>query len=122
MTLQECYVALGGDYNDVIGRLRRETMVQKFVFKFLEDTGFDNLRGAMSTRSREDAFRAAHTIKGVCQNLGFTKLYDSAARLSDELRTEWGAEADDMFNRLTADYLLTIEAIKAYRDSAAPLV
>ena len=39
MTLKECYTALEGDYEEVIARLRSEKMVQKFVLKFLNDTG-----------------------------------------------------------------------------------
>lgn len=31
MTLQECYQAMGGNYEDVISRLRSERMVQKLV-------------------------------------------------------------------------------------------
>ena len=31
MTLQECYAALGGNYDDVLGRLHSERLVQKFV-------------------------------------------------------------------------------------------
>ena len=41
MTLQECYEALGGDYQDVISRLRSDRLVQKFVLKFLDDSSFD---------------------------------------------------------------------------------
>ena len=37
MTLQECYAALEGDYQGVLGRLTSERMVQKFVLKFLND-------------------------------------------------------------------------------------
>ena len=36
MTLQECYAALGGNYDDAISRLRSERLVTKFVVKFLE--------------------------------------------------------------------------------------
>ena len=39
MTLQECYEAIGGDYQDVISRLRSDR--QKFVLKFLDDSSFD---------------------------------------------------------------------------------
>ena len=35
---------------------------------------------------REAAFRAAHTLKGVAQNLGFQKLYLSSAALTEALR------------------------------------
>ena len=43
MTLQECYAALGGDYDEVIGRLRSERMVQKFVLRFLDDKSYELL-------------------------------------------------------------------------------
>ena len=37
MTLKECYAALNGDYEEAMGRLRSERLVQKFVLKFLDD-------------------------------------------------------------------------------------
>ena len=49
MTLQECYAAMGGNYNDALGRLRSERLVQKFVLKFLTDGSYDLL-----CRSLED--------------------------------------------------------------------
>ena len=30
MTLKECYAAMGGDYDEAMGRLRSERLVQKF--------------------------------------------------------------------------------------------
>ena len=35
MELRECYTSFGGDFDEVLGRLRREQLVEKFVFKFL---------------------------------------------------------------------------------------
>ncbi len=37
MNLKECYIKFGGDFDEVLGRLRREQTVQKFVYKFLDD-------------------------------------------------------------------------------------
>ena len=74
MTLKECYTALEGDYEGVLNRLRSEKMVQKFVLKFLNDKSHELLVTSMEAGNYEEAFRAAHTIKGVCQNLSFTKL------------------------------------------------
>ena len=31
MSLKECYIALEGDFDDVLGRLRSEKLVQKMV-------------------------------------------------------------------------------------------
>ena len=44
MTLQECYAALEGDYQEVLGRLYSEALVQKFVGKFLSDKSFQLLQ------------------------------------------------------------------------------
>ena len=96
MTLQECYAAMGGDYDDVAGRLRSDRLIQKFVLKFAEDGSYQLLVDSMAAKNYDDAFRAAHTIKGVCQNLGFTRLLDSSSRLSEALRHGYTPEADGL--------------------------
>ena len=35
----------------------------------------------------ELAFRAAHTLKGVCMNLGFDHLYNPSFEITESLRT-----------------------------------
>ncbi len=112
MTLKECYTALEGDYEEVIARLRSEKMVQKFVLKFLNDKSHELLVTSMETKNYEEAFRAAHTIKGVCQNLSFTKLYESSHILTENLRAGYGAGTDELVQRVEKDYQQTIAAIK----------
>ena len=67
MSLEECYDALGGNYKAVLGRLSSERIVKKFVLKFLNDQSYVLLEQSMQDKNYEEAFRAAHTIKGVCQ-------------------------------------------------------
>lgn len=74
MTLKECYDALGGNYEDTVRRLYNEKLVEKFLFKFEEDPSFENLKKALEEEDLEAAFRAAHTLKGVAQNMGFDNL------------------------------------------------
>ena len=112
MTLKECYMALGGDYDEVLARLRSEKMVQKFVLKFLNDKSYELLETSMETKNYEEAFRAAHTIKGVCQNLSFTKLYESSSRLTENLRSGYGEKSDSLVSQVAEDYKQTITAIK----------
>ena len=114
MTLRECYAALGGDYDEVISRLRSERLVQKFVLKFPEDGSFDALCGAMAAQNREEAFRAAHTIKGMCQNLSFTKLGQSAHELTEALRSGWSEAASALFETVRADYEATVGAVREF--------
>lgn len=118
MTLKECYAALGGDYDSVIGRLRSERMVQKFALKFLADGSFDLLCQSMDGKNYEEAFRAAHTIKGVCQNLSFTRLYESSSQLSEALRSGWTPEADTLIEQVKQDYRATVDALEQLRRQA----
>ncbi|MCI9402280.1 MAG: Hpt domain-containing protein [Oscillospiraceae bacterium] len=115
MTLQECYAALGGDYESVTGRLRSERLVQKFVLKFLEDGSYDLLCRSMEGEDYGEAFRAAHTLKGVCQNLSFTRLYQSSAPLCEALRDGFHPEAPALKEQVDADYRQTADAIRAYQ-------
>ena len=112
MTLKECYTALEGDYEGVLNRLRSEKMVQKFVLKFLNDKSHELLVTSMEAGNYEEAFRAAHTIKGVCQNLSFTKLYESSHILTENLRAGYGADTDELVQRVEADYHQTMAAIE----------
>lgn len=114
MTLQECYTALGGDYEEAMGRLRSERLVQKFVLKFLGDGSYDLLCGAFESGNWEDAFRAAHTIKGVCQNLSFTQLGVSSSALCESLRGGHSPEADDLIRKVKEDYQRAVQAIRAF--------
>ena len=117
MTLKECYAALEGDYAGVTSRLPSEKFVQKFVLKFVNDGSYDLLLRSMEAEDYAEAFRAAHTIKGVCQNLDFTKLYRSSSELSEALRGGFTPEAPALLERVKADYQQTVEAIRAYQAS-----
>lgn len=121
MTLQECYAALGGDYQEVMGRLRSERLVQKFALKFLDDGSYALLRDSLAAGDREEAFRAAHTIKGVCANLAFNALLESSQALTEALRDAKPAlpGEQDLIRRVDEDYNKTIRAIRAFQEGAA---
>ena len=115
MTLQECYAAMEGDYQDALGRLRSDRLVQKFVLKFLADGSYDLLTQSMEEENYAEAFRAAHTIKGVCQNLGLTKLLNSSSESAEALRNGFTPEASPLTQRVKADYRQTMAAIQAFQ-------
>ena len=116
MTLQECYAAMGGNYEDAIGRLRSERLVQKFVLKFMADGSYDLCR-SLEEKNYSEAFRAAHTIKGVCQNLSLTKLQDSSSRLCESLRGGYTPESEALARETEADYQQTVSAIRAFQEA-----
>ena len=86
MTIRECYERLGQNYEEVLDRLGNEAILKKFVVKFLDDPSYQMLDEGLKTGNAEQAFRAAHTIKGICLNLGFDKLYQASSDITEQLR------------------------------------
>ena len=117
MTIEECYQKMGGDYAEVSTRLPSLKLIEKFIGRFLEDKSFETLCAEMEGGNRKEAFHAAHTLKGVCANLGFTRLLDSAARLTEELRPGEGTvSAADvlLLEDVRGEYQATVAAIQEY--------
>jgi HPt (histidine-containing phosphotransfer) domain-containing protein len=117
MTLQECYAALEGDYSGVTGRLGGERIVNKFVIRFLDDKSFEQLKESISDGRTEEAFRAAHTLKGVCQNLGFSLLYGSSSAVTEALRGGNIKEAERLLPETESNYNQTVSAIEKYKSA-----
>ena len=120
MTIQECYQKLGGEFAQVEKRLPSVSLVRKFIIKFLDDDSYSKLCLAVQNGQREEAFRAAHTLKGVSANLGFSRLLTSAGALTELLRS--GAEtipmdAAALLEEVKQDYERTVSAIRAYLES-----
>ena len=92
MTIQECYEAIGGNYEDVLRRLPSEALIRKFTLKFLEDQSYPLLKQSLGDNNYEEAFRGAHTLKGVCQNLSFDRLYEVSSELTELLKNRTGPD------------------------------
>lgn len=86
MTLEQFYQKVGGDYRDVTSRLVSASLVKRFLLMFLQDPSFGELQKAFGSGDADSAFRAAHTLKGVCSNLGLNRLQTHAAELTELLR------------------------------------
>ena len=117
MDLRDCYNSFGGDFDEVLGRLRREQTVRKFVYKFLDDKSFDLFEAAMRDRDYGEALRAVHTLKGICQNLSFTRLFESSSLVTKALKENDWNQAVDMMPRLSRDYYELINAIEELKRS-----
>lgn len=86
MSLEIAYAAMGGDLETVRGRLMTDDRIEKFAKIFLQDTSMKTLEDALEAGNMPEAYRGAHTLKGVSRDLGFTPLYEAAAAMSDALR------------------------------------
>lgn len=119
MSLEECYNDFGGNYNEVVKRLYNDKLVEKFLLKFIDDKSYSDLKNGLSNKDLEAAFRAAHTLKGVCQNLGIDALFESSHAITEMLRPGSGDSDSDelqkMMSTVDADYKKTINAISKYK-------
>ena len=112
MTVKEAYMKLEGNYDESLSRLMKEDLVKKFALKFLDDKSFEDLTKALNEGRSEDAFRAAHTLKGVSANLAYTRLHNSAFEITELLRYDKFLDAKALYQKVKEDYELTINAIK----------
>lgn len=112
MTVQECYESMGSDFEGVLGRMGSEAMVKRFALKFLDDPSYGNLVKAVEEQNAEDAFRAAHTLKGICLNLGLDRLYKVSALLTEKLRGREFDGYEEAYDEVQKEYRNTIDAIR----------
>jgi HPt (histidine-containing phosphotransfer) domain-containing protein len=117
MHLKDCYTSFGGDFDEVLNRLRREQTVQKFIYKFLDDQSFHLFEVSMDIKDYDEALRAVHTLKGICQNFAFTKLYESSDLVTKALKETDYNKAVELAPQLSDDYYQVITAIKEYKKS-----
>ena len=110
MTVKECYEQMGADYEGVLGRLRSEVLIKKFA------RSFRSLKDNLVQKNGEEAFRAAHTLKGVCQNLGFDNLYKASFDITEKLRGRDTEGCEELLARVEEQYNNTVDAIHMMED------
>lgn len=116
MTLEELYKEIGGNYQSISERLRKEERIKKFVLLFLKDDSYQTYIQKVKEDEKEGAFRAIHTLKGVCMNLSFDELYQIANETTELLRTGDLQEAKEKLPALEKCYEKHVRIIYAYAD------
>ena len=115
MTVKECYEFVGGNYDEVMGRLMKEERVIKYLGKFKNDPSYTDTINAVDAQDWELLFRASHTMKGVCYNLSLTALGDAASAVCEAVRPGVAPNTDlaPLLETLKANYEKTMEGISA---------
>lgn len=112
MKIRECYEQMGADYDNVLSRLGSDAIVERFAMKFLQEKTFDNLKEAIEKKDAEEAFRAAHTLKGICLNLGFDNLFTVSSELTEKLRPRTLEGSKELLQKVQEQYDITVQALK----------
>ena len=113
MKLEELYQKIGGDLKNVMKRIPNEAMIGKFVRKYANDPTYNRLTAAVEAKNWKDAFIAAHTLKGVAQNLGFDALYRASSALTEHLRGGQPLTEPQLLDATAAEHERVMSAIEA---------
>lgn len=115
MDIRELYSEIDGNYDELIGRLGSEKIVNTLLKLFVSDESFQNLNSSMCEKDYVGAFRAVHGLKGLCANLSIKKLEDLAAELTEYLRNETDINgAEEIFPQVCAEYGRVLNIIESY--------
>ena len=102
---------------DVSGALNRfmnnEGLYERFLRKFSADTSYQNLLNAIDSSDFEEAFRAAHTLKGVAGNLGFDNLLNYIVPLVEVFRDKKSDIPSDQLQGAKDEYQKLLDIISA---------
>lgn len=115
MTIQDFYASISGNYDEACTRLINDRLVERFVLKFPTDPSMQKLREAVADGDIKASFRAVHTLKGVCGNLAFTRLYKAAWDLVEQLRPQTEQADARLLEIVENEYQATIAAIEKYQ-------
>ncbi len=109
--IEEFYKKINGNYEEAISRMKNDERIIKFLKFFLMDESYKQLEQAIDNGSCDDAFRGAHTLKGVCKNMAFTELSLVVERITEELRAKEFEKAKTTFPKVSEEYKKVIEEI-----------
>ena len=115
--LERFYTFVGANATEVVSRLGgNATLVKRFLMKFKVDDSYSNLCVALDNNDTETAFRAAHTLKGICANLGLSRLFEQASIVTEFLRSGATDEAKVALPKLEQEYEQVITALNSLND------
>ena len=87
-TIKKQLTEAGVDLDKTMERfMNNEALYLKFLKRFPEDPNYAQLKEHISAGDYEEAFRDAHTLKGVAGNLGLDPFYTVVSALTEELRS-----------------------------------
>lgn len=84
--------------------MNNEQLLVKFLRKFPQDQNYEEMLTAVAEKRYEDAFKAAHSLKGVCGNLSLVSLYDNVCKVVELLRNGESAEIETELPNVKAEY------------------
>lgn len=114
------YKEIGLDIESARRRfLGNRALFEKFLFRFPEDQNYAKIMEAVKANQIEDAFTAAHTLKGLCGNLSLSKLYEKVSEVTERFRAKQMPGREELA-ALETVYQETLELIASIKEKGIP--
>lgn len=109
---------MGMDVNNTVKRfMGNETLYLKFLNKFQADQSVANIQQYIAEQNAEEAFKSAHTLKGVAANLGLDPIAQHASDIVELFRGK------TQFSEVDTDKLDTVnEELKSKYEALMKLL
>lgn len=115
MNVEQVY-SLSLRETDLEGAIKRfcgdEQLYIKCLGAFLEDSTMEGLIAAVDSQQWDEAFTAAHALKGVAGNMGFIPLMHAISRLVVVIRGGRLSEVDETMTQVISAYRDITDAIR----------
>ena len=111
MINENFYLLINEDYSDIKKRIIDDEIIHSILLKLRDDTTFINLKKSFNDKDFDNAFIYAHTLKGIASNLGFKRLFNESAILTEKLRNKDYSNLESIFNNIEKEYNLIIEKL-----------
>lgn len=100
------------DYDEALDRFGGNSVLYKrLAAKFTGDPHFAEMEEALARNDVEEAYRAAHALKGVSGNLSFSELYSIASSMSALLHDGNKESAAELLPSAKEAYVRVLEAL-----------
>lgn len=110
--LKQQFIEAGVDVDSAMERfMGNQELLLRFLRKFPADDNYSKIVSGIESGDYEAAFRAAHTLKGLCGNLSLSKLQAIVSEQTELLRSKKWEEATAMMPRVTEAYEKTLERL-----------
>ncbi|MCR4674822.1 MAG: Hpt domain-containing protein [Lachnospiraceae bacterium] len=91
----------GANTKEAIARCaNKEDLYLKLVKRIPTDKGFDRLKDALDAGNLDEAFEAAHGLKGIVANLSLTPLLTPISDITEKTRAKEEADYGPLLNEM----------------------
>lgn len=105
----------GIDYADALDRVGGSAdFYKQLAMKYLDNSHYASLVASMEVADYDEAYKAAHALKGASGNLSFDKLFRASAAVSDALYSGEYQAAEKLMPQVKAANEKVLEGLEKW--------